>query len=129
MYAGLPSLSERVFRTAVDDALFGAYPAALVLGVPALLALRGRVRASPLNCAVTGAVVASLPWLLLGLISSPDFASSDGHTTVQDGAMTWWGWVELFEFVGAIALAGAAGGIVFWAVAAAGAEQSERVST
>ena len=127
-YAGLPSLADRIFRTTIIYALFGGYPAALVFGLPAFLFLRDRVRASAFNCAATGAVVASLPWLLLGLISNPNYAYSNGHVTHQNGAKTWWGWVELFVFVGEIAALGAVAGVVFWIIAAAGRNGGKRVS-
>jgi hypothetical protein len=128
LYAGLPSLSDRILRTTLLYVLFGGYPAALVLGVPAFLILRKKLRPSALNCAVTGAVVASFPWLLLGLISNPDYAYSNGHITHQNGAKTWWGWVDLFTSVSDIAALGGLAGVVFWAIAAAGISRGERMS-
>ena len=128
LYAGLPSLSDRILRTTVVYVLFGGYPAAFVLGVPAFLILRKKLRPSALNCAATGAVVASFPWLLVGLISNPVSAYSNGHVTHQNGAKTWWGWVDLFTFVGEIAAPGALAGVVFWAIAAAGISRRERIS-
>ena len=108
LYAGLTSLPDRIFRTTMIYTFFGGYPAALVIGFPAFMFLRHRVNASALNCAGAGAIVASLPWLLLGLISNPKYAYSNGHVTHQNGAKTWAGWVDLFAFVGEIAALGAA---------------------
>ena len=128
LYAGLTSLPDRIFRTTMIYSFFGAYPAALVFGLPAFMFLRRRVKASILNCAFAGAIVASLPWLLLGLISNPEYAYSNGHVTHQNGAKTWAGWVDLFGFVGAIATLGAAAGMVFWIIAVADANGRKRVS-
>jgi len=120
LYAGLPSLPDRILRTTLAYVVFGDYPAALVFGVPAFLVLRNKLRLSAINCAVTGAVVASFPWLLLGLFANPDYAYSNGHVTHENGAKTWWGWIDLFYFVGEIAALGALAGLVFCAIAAAG---------
>jgi hypothetical protein len=123
-YDGLASLADRILRTTILYAVFGVYPTTAVLGVPAFLFLKDRVRASPLNCAATGAVIASLPWLTLGLISNTEFAFSNGHVTHQNGSMTWWGWLDLLISVGEIAAVGALAGIFFWCIAAAGAKPS-----
>lgn len=128
LYAGLPSLSDRIVRTTFAYVVFGGYPAAFLLGVPAFLVLRKRLRPSASNCAATGAVVASLPWFLLGLTSNPNYAYSNGHITHQNGSKTWWGWVDLFSFVGEIAAIGALAGAVFWALAVARISRRERTS-
>lgn len=128
LYAGLPSFPDRILRTTLLYVLFGGYPATLVLGVPAFLILRERVRPSAWNCAATGAAVASFPWLLLGLVSNPEHAYSNGHVTHQSGAKTWWGWVDLFTFVSETAALGALAGLVFWTIAAAEISRRERMS-
>lgn len=128
LYAGLESLCDRILRTTFAYVVFGGYPAAFVLGLPAFLILRKKLRLSPLNCAVVGAVAASLPWLLLGLISNPRYAYSNGHITHQSGSKTWWGWVDLFTFVGEIAALGALTGVVFWAISVARISCRERAS-
>ena len=122
LYAGLPDFWERVFRTAVINAVVGAYPAALVLGVPAYLLFRKRLRPTALNCAAVGGVIAALPWLLLGLLSSPDYAYGNGHITHQDGRITLWGLFDLFVFTGWIGLFGAGAGVLFWLITVPGAQ-------
>ena len=119
LYAGLDP-GERLWRSAATFAAFGAYPAALVLGVPACFLLRGRLAPSLVNCASAGAVIAALPWFALSLLSGPDQASIDGRATVIDGSRTAYGWLTQATFLGGIALFGALGGAVFWLVAAAG---------
>jgi hypothetical protein len=91
--------------------------------------MRDRVKATAFACAATGAVVASLPWFVLGIIVTPDEASTNGHITVHNGWKTWWGWVEFGTFVGQIAAIGAAAGVLFWLIAAAraGAPNNEAV--
>ena len=124
-FMGLESHSERVIRSTITVVFFAGSPAALMLGVPAFLILKNRARASMINCALTGAIVASLPWLLLVLLSSPDEASSGGHVTAHEGAKTWWGWLEALEIVGQSIAFGALGGAIFWMVAAAGSGRSK----
>lgn len=121
LYAGLPDFWDRVFRTALMNAVFGAYPAALVLGVPAYFLFRKRLRPTVINCAAVGAVTAALPWLLLGLLSSPDYAYSNGHVTHQNGHMTLLGLIDLFVFTGWIGLFGAGAGVLFWLITVPGA--------
>ncbi len=118
LYPGLPSFHDRVWRTFLLFLLVGAYPAALLLGLPAFFALKDRVSPTPFNCAVVGAAVASVPWLLLGLLSSPDYAYSNGHVTHNNGVITMWGLIDLATFVAQIAALGFFAGLVFWAVAA-----------
>jgi hypothetical protein len=127
-YDGLPNPLERFWRSAQLYGGIGAYPTALIFGVPAYFALRRHFAPKPLTCAATGAIVAALPWLVLGLISSPDYASSGGHVTHRNGAMTLRGWFELLKFVGLIGAMGIIGGWVFWAIAAAGGPLEERNS-
>ncbi|HYD45892.1 MAG TPA: hypothetical protein VEA79_11575 [Phenylobacterium sp.] len=101
-------------------ALFGAYPATLLLGLPAYLILRSRLRPSAWICALAGAVVAATPFLSLSLLSTPDFAYAGGHVTVMNGQITFWGYVQRARFIGLIGLFGALAGLVFWLIAAAG---------
>jgi len=125
-YAGLASPFERIWRTGVIFSLFGAYPLAVIFGLPVYFILRAKLAGTWLNCAVTGAAVAGLPWFLLTLFGSgADQASIGGRATVIDGARTAYGWMVQLQFVGLIALYGAAAGWLFWLIAAAGAQQSE----
>lgn len=80
--------------------VFFAYLPALVLGVPTYLIARRRgVRLTPFRAALTGVLVASAPWFVLGLAFS-----STG---------LW--------FAAIAAAAGAMSGLAFWAVAVWGA--------
>ncbi len=93
---GLPA----VLKATVVFALIGGYPAAILLGVPAFLILRRIARPSALNCAATGACVATLPWLALALVTG-----------------FWREAINFLAFLGIIATAGAVGGVVFWVIA------------
>jgi Holliday junction DNA helicase RuvA len=119
-YPGLDDPLERVLRTAWAIATIGAYPATVVLGLPAFFMLRRRFDPKLTNCSLTGAVVAVLPWALLSLLSTPDQASVNGRATVIDGSNTAFGWLMIGQLLGQIALAGAVAGALFWAIAAAG---------
>lgn len=116
LYAGLSSYWDRVFGTALVYAVVGAYPAAIVLGVPAYLLVRNRLRPTIINCAMVGAIVASLPWLVLALISSPDYASYGDSVTYENGRITVAGLFHLFIEMGQICIFGAGAGVLFWLI-------------
>jgi hypothetical protein len=120
LYAGLPTMTERVWRSTLVYGLVGAYPPALVLGVPAYFMLRRHFEPRLISCALAAPIVAALPWLFLTLVSAPDQASIGDHATIINGSFTAYGWLMNAQFVGGIGLAGAAGGALFWAIAAAG---------
>ncbi len=83
--------------------------------------LRRHFSANLLGCVIVGFVVAALPWALLVMIGSgASEASIDGRATVINGQTTAYGWLKNAEFVLTIGAFGAFGGLVFWAVAAAG---------
>jgi hypothetical protein len=120
-YDGLPDWFERVWRTAETFSIFGAYPTAVVFGLPAYFMLRRHFSATPLACAVVGSAVAALPWALLVMAGSgASEASVNGRATVLNGHTTAYGWLQNAEFLLTIGLFGAIGGFVFWVVAAAG---------
>lgn len=119
-YDGLPTMAERIWRSALIYGLVGAYPPTIVFGLPAYFALRRRFDPSVFNCALVGAVVATLPWMFLVLVSPPDQASIGGRATVINGTYTAFGWLMNAQTLGPIAVAGALSGALFWAIAAAG---------
>jgi hypothetical protein len=120
-YAGLPSWSERVWRTAQTTSVLGAYPTAVVFGLPAYLTLRRHFAVRPFACVFVGSVIAALPWALVVLAGTNAWqASIDGRATVINGHTTGYGWLLNAEFVLTIGVFGAVGGLVFWVVAAAG---------
>ncbi|WP_165899621.1 hypothetical protein [Sphingomonas sp. PP-CE-1G-424] len=119
-YDGISDPLERIWRSALVFAVVGAYPATVILGLPAFLILRRRFEATLLNCSLTGAVAAALPWLILSSLITPDSASTGGRATVLHGSLTPYGWLTNLTFIGQIALFGAGGGMLFWLFAAAG---------
>jgi hypothetical protein len=119
-YDGLESIYERVWRSAVVYGIFGAYPSAVIFGVPLFFVLRRHFDAKLVNCALAGAAVAAFPWFLLSVLSLPDSASIDGRATVIDGSLTVYGWYTNLKFVGQIGLFGGSAGALFWLIAVAG---------
>jgi len=61
--------------------------------------------------------------------SNSDDAYSNGHVLYEHGIRTLWGWIDLFLFSGIAAVIGALAGVVFWAIAAAGAASGKRIVT
>jgi hypothetical protein len=120
LYAGLATMTERVWRSWIIYALVGAYPTAIVLGVPTYFLLRRRLEPRLGNCALAGSTVAVLPWFFLTLAGAPTQASIGERATVINGSYTAYGWLMNAQFLGVIGLAGAVGGALFWAIAAAG---------
>ncbi len=118
-YAGLPNIGDRIARTTVAVS-WVVYPIAVIVGIPLYQFLKGRVRPSALNFAVAGAAVAALPWLVLGLIATPDEASTGDVVTIHNHLRTFAGWLEFLQFVGGIAILGVFAGIIFWACISVG---------
>jgi hypothetical protein len=123
LYEGMPDLRERIFLTAETTA-WVVYPLAFAIGLPTYFWLRSRMRPSIINCVLVGAGVASLPWLILGVVVHGDEASVGNVITVHHGMMTLAGWAELLRLVGGIALLGGLAGAVFWLIAATGLGRS-----
>ena len=98
-------------------AVFGAYPAAILFGVPAYLVLKRRVKPSFLSLCLVGGAVAATPWLLLAVLSNHDYATINNRVTVQNGHRTWFGWIETFKLVGQCFVLGTVGGAGVWMVA------------
>lgn len=120
-YDGLPSMVDRILRTFLLYLIIGACPPTVLVGLPAYLVLRKRLRPTALNCGLVGAAVASLPWLFLAIVlPGPDYAFDGGHVTVEHGQKTLWGWLDLLTAMGWLALLGAFAGLIFWVIAAAG---------
>ena len=119
-YEGLPNYWDRVLRSWPLYVIVGAIPATVILGIPAFLLLKKLVRPTILWCALAGGVVAALPWFLfMSLGGGADQASINGHVTQVHGHYTAWGWLYFAQFLGLVFVAGAVGGILFWAIAAA----------
>ena len=94
-----------------------AYPAALILGIPAYLTLPQRAAPRMLYCAITGALVEVLPWFLLILAGpNPNYASQGGIPTVIDSWGTAFGWQMAGQLLLQVATVGFVGGCVFWLI-------------
>jgi hypothetical protein len=120
-YDGLPHTSDRIIRSTALYCFFGGYPSALVVGVPAYLLLRRRLKPTWLNCTIAGAVVAAAPSLLLMIVPTPGaFEQTGEHITVLNGVRTAWGWMEGLQGVAGIGAVGLIGGLAFWLIAVAG---------
>lgn len=88
----------------------------LIFGLPAYVVLRSRLPSAWWVPVMVGFSIGAAPALLLIAIGTPDYASSGGVITVQDGVRTWAGWQEAVTFGFMAGLPGAAGGLAFWAV-------------
>ena len=97
----------------------------LIFGLPAYIVLRSRLPAAWWTPVLVGFSIGAAPVLLLIAIGTPDYASSGGTVTVQDGVRTWAGWQEAIAFGFMGGLPGAAGGFAFWAVLKASGALSE----
>jgi hypothetical protein len=107
-YEGLADMTERVIRTIPLVAFVGAYPPTILLGVPLLFYLKGRVRPSLANCAAVGGVVATIPRICLVAFYGPDQVTR------------WWGLIDVLKWLAETAMFGFAAGGLFWLMAAAG---------
>jgi hypothetical protein len=98
-------------------AMYGAYPPALLLGVPAYFVLRNWVAPKLHTTALVGGVIACIPWLWAmywpGLRAG---VSSQVGTCVSeiDGVTTWCGHMQNLKMLSLIFLGGVAGGAAFW---------------
>ena len=95
-------------------AVFGGYPAAIVLGIPAYLLLRNRVEPRVGTLMLVGGLIAMAPWLLLSLVSGADQAAVGNCVTVIDGRRTWCGYLSMIDMLARIFAYGAIGGLAFW---------------
>lgn len=92
---------------------------AVVLGGAALAALWKRIPLNPIICAIIGGLVASLPFLVFGLVSALQEpihydAWIDGKATVVSGVKTSFGhWQDFLAILQIFGL-GAIGGAFFW---------------
>ena len=120
VFAAAAESFETLWRTTLLIAAIGAYPPAILFGIPAYFVLRRHWGANPIGCGLVGAAIAALPWLPFVLFPSAQSASVDGEATVIDGRYTAYGWLEVVEVLFFVAGLGLAAGIMFWVIAAAG---------
>lgn len=112
-YGGLTDLWTRIVLTFPWALIFFGYLPTLFVGLPAYAFLRWKLRPTLRNCAITGALVAALPFGLLALLSPADQASIGGRATIIDGHRTWFGYLEVLKMIGMLAGFGALGGAAF----------------
>ena len=103
---GLFVSGQRFPQTDIDfigiAAVYFGYPATLVLGVPAYLLLRRRVRPTLPTVVLVGGLVAATPWLVLMLLNE------------NAAQATWRGFLEHLKFLFFVFGLGAVGGLTFW---------------
>ena len=110
LFEGAPP--EGIWKLAILFGFFGAYPAALLVGVPAYVVLRRRFVPRPVNCMLAGAFVAAWPGAVLGLLRL------NGDATID-------GWLQAAELILLLACIGLAVGMVFWLLVAAGHDEDK----
>jgi hypothetical protein len=95
--------------------IFGGYPPAIVLGVPAYLLLRNRLSPHFWLAMLAGGIIAALPWVALALLPpAASYAEVGQCVSVIDGKHTWCGFWESAKFASIVFALGALGGLVFW---------------
>jgi hypothetical protein len=104
------------FRIGFLMSLIFAELQTLVLGLPAIIVLRNRVKPRLRSALIFGGMIASLPWLVLGLLPGAEQASLGGAETVIDGQLTWFGFWQVLKFAGLLFLLGVVGGAIFWLI-------------
>jgi len=109
--APLASYGSQVMLVAV----YGAYPATMLLAVPAFFALRRRIRPRLITILLAGGLIAAAPWpSLMLLLPNPEEAWIGSCRTVVDGKTTWCGYLEGMKFIAFVFGLGAIGGVAFW---------------
>ena len=99
--------------------IYGGYPPAIVLGVPAYLLLRNRLSPRVWLAMLAGGIIAALPWVALALLPpAASYAEVGPCVSVIDGKRTWCELVESAKFAAIVFALGALGGVVFWLCAA-----------
>ena len=96
--------------------IYGGYPPALVLGIPAYFLLRNHLTPRFWLAMLAGGIIAALPWIVLALLPAPaaSHAEVGQCVSVIDGRHTWCGLWESAKFAGIVFAFGALGGFVFW---------------
>lgn len=126
-YDGLTSFHDRVWRT-FYLVLWVVYPLTLIFGLPLYRFLRGRVRPSILNCGLAGAAVSGLPWFLMGMVATPDWASAGNVVTIEHHMRTFAGWLEFLQIIGVAVVLGFIAGVVFWLCVAMGSSTQQKAA-
>ncbi len=107
-------IEDHSLAVVVPAALYGGYPAAIVLGIPAYVLLRGAMQPRFWVLMIMGGVIAVLPWIALALSNTAGSSQVGNCQSTIDGRMTWCGFVGNLWLWGQIFCFGAFGGLVFW---------------
>lgn len=102
--------------TALPIALMITSILTMMFGLPAYLSLRSRLPQTWWSAVLVGYAIGVVPIGLLSILALPDFASSGGVVTVENGVRTAAGWVQVVVFSLVVGLPGAVGGLAFWGV-------------
>ena len=95
--------------------MYGGYPPAILLGVPAYFLLRNHLQPHFWLAMLAGGIVAALPWVALALLPpAASYAEIGQCVSVMDGKHTWCGLWESARFASMVFALGALGGLVFW---------------
>lgn len=98
-------------------AFFVTLAHAFILGVPAFLLLRRRIRGRLVEAVLVGATIGALPLALFDSFSGTHTGYSawtGGTQTVKDGVRTAAGWIGHLKLLLSLAGLGALGGAAFW---------------
>jgi hypothetical protein len=129
-YEGEP-MPQRIVQTAQIYCIYGAYPLAVIFGIPTYKFCRSlNMRPSWLNCAIGGAGIAGIPSFLMELLMTMSFspgeiARENGHDLIVNGHATLWAWRDALISVSQISTVAFIGGLVFWIVTFTSARRTD----
>ena len=98
-------------------AVVGGYPAGLVLGIPAYVLLRRRLRPRAATMAAVGGSIAAAPWSVSSPLvwpTSSEYERIGDCVTIIDGVRTWCGYLAEIKPLAIIFAFGVLGGLTFW---------------
>ncbi len=99
--------------------LVGAYPPAILIGLPIYFLLRKNVRPTLISVVMIGASIAVLPWLILEFFGPrSDRFEFNGVILIENGKHTVAGWNSVLRAWTKSVMLGAIGGAVFYCMIA-----------
>ncbi len=110
----------QLIQTTILYCIFGAYPLAIVFGIPTYNYCRFyNVRPTWLNCAMAGACIAGCPCFLVLLLMAmssgrQDMIREDGHNLLVNGHTTLFWYLYGLVSLSQILAVAFIGGLVFW---------------
>jgi hypothetical protein len=115
VFSALAGTAMMMAPTVLPIALVITVVLTATIGFPIYGVLRSRLPRTWWSATIVGFAIGVVPIGLLSLWSVPDFASSGGDVTAENGIRTAAGWGQLIALSLTSGLPGAVGGFAFWA--------------